>query len=102
MLPDWSLADKRSLVFESEFASPVRMTAREENILSVVIRQAWDTGVLRTLTKNSPAITTGGHISIGGHVTRDELRRTDLPSGSCGFALLARLSGTSTISLRFS
>jgi hypothetical protein len=85
VLPDWFLADKRMLVFESEFASPVRMMAREGNILSVVIRQAWDTGVLLALTKNSPAITTGGHISIVGHMMRDELRRelsaTDMPNG---------------------
>ena len=30
---------------------------------------------LQTLTKNSPAKATGAHISIIGHITRDELRR---------------------------
>jgi hypothetical protein len=82
---DPGVADKRLLVFESEFASPLRMMARDGNILSVVIRQAWDTGGLRTLTKNSPARATGAHISIVGHVTRDELRRelnaTDMANG---------------------
>jgi hypothetical protein len=82
---DPGVADKRLLVFESEFASPLRMMARDGNILSVVIRQAWDTGDLRTMTKNSPASATGAHISIVGHVTRDELRRelnaTDMANG---------------------
>lgn len=82
---DAGIPDKRALIVESEFASPLRMMARDGNTLSVVIRQAWDTGDLRTMTKNSPARTTGAHVSIIGHVTRDELRRelnsTDLANG---------------------
>ena len=82
---DAGISDKRALVFESEFASPLRMMARDGNTLSVVIRQAWDTGVLRTMTKNSPARATGAHISIVGHITRDELLRelstTDMGNG---------------------
>ena len=82
---DPGISDKRVLVFESEFASPLRMMAREGNTLSVVIRQAWDTGDLRTMTKNSPARATSAHVSIIGHVTRDELRRelndTDMGNG---------------------
>src|SRR4030095_14980348 len=49
--------------------------AREGNTLSPVIRCAWDSGDLRTMVKNSPAKATGAHISIIGHITRDELRR---------------------------
>jgi hypothetical protein len=67
--------DKRLLATESEFASVLRHIGREGNILSVVIRQAWDTGDLRTLTKNNPAVSTGAHISIIGHITKDELQR---------------------------
>jgi hypothetical protein len=82
---DQGVADKRLLVFESEFASPLRMMARDGNILSGVIRQAWDTGNLSTMTKNSPARATDAHVSIVGHVTRDELRRelttTDMANG---------------------
>lgn len=85
IVTDRGVADKRVLVFESEFASPLRMMTRDGNILSVVIRQAWDTGILRTLTKNSPTKATDAHISIVGHVTRDELRRelstTDMGNG---------------------
>jgi hypothetical protein len=49
---------------------------REKNTLSAIIRQAWDsTGVLCTMTKNSPAKATGAHVSIIGHITRNELLR---------------------------
>lgn len=67
--------DKRLLAIESEFASVLRNMGREGNILSVIIRQAWDMGDLRTLTKNNPAVSTGAHISIIGHITKDELQR---------------------------
>lgn len=77
--------DKRCLIIETEFASPLKVIGREGNTLSPIIRQAWDTGTLRALTKNSPARATGAHISIIGHVTRDELRRriaeTELGNG---------------------
>jgi hypothetical protein len=59
--------------------------ARESNILSTVLRQAWDSGNLRTLTKNNPAQATGAHISVVGHITQQELRRylneTELGNG---------------------
>ncbi len=49
--------------------------AREGNTLSATIRQAWDGGRLRTMTKNSPTRATGAHISIIGHITKAELLR---------------------------
>lgn len=67
--------DKRLLVMESEFSSPIKVMGREGNTLSPIIRAAWDTDSLRSLTKNSPATATGAHISIIGHIGRDELRR---------------------------
>lgn len=72
---DPGIGDKRLLVLESEFCSVLKVMGREKNTLSATIRQAWDTGTLRTLTKNSPATATDAHISIVGHITRDELRR---------------------------
>jgi hypothetical protein len=39
------------------------------------MRQAWDGDRLRTLTKNNPTKSTGAHISIIGHITKDELLR---------------------------
>ncbi len=68
--------DKRLLVVESEFGGVLKVLAREGNTLSPVLRRAWDgADVLKTITKNSPAKATGAHISIIGHITRDELRR---------------------------
>jgi len=75
VVADPGVEDKRLVVFESEFASTLRVLARDGNTLSAVIRNAWDSGTLSTLTKNSPARATGAHISIIGHVTRPELLR---------------------------
>jgi hypothetical protein len=72
---DAGVQDKRLLVFETELASALRSLSREGNTLSAVIRQAWDSGALRIMTKNSPAVATGAHISVVGHITRDELLR---------------------------
>ena len=51
----------------------LRVAGRDGNTLSTVYRQAWDSGLLRVLNKNSPVKATGAHISIIGHITRDEL-----------------------------
>jgi hypothetical protein len=67
--------DKRLMVYEPEFASVLKVMNREGNTLSDVIRKAWDSCDLRTLTKNSPAKATGTHISVIGHITVAELRR---------------------------
>ncbi|MEB3323489.1 MAG: hypothetical protein VKI81_11755, partial [Synechococcaceae cyanobacterium] len=75
VIDDPGVSDKRLLVIESEFASVLRVAARDGNTLSPIIRQAWDTGDLRSLTKNSPCRATGAHISIIGHVTKSELNR---------------------------
>jgi hypothetical protein len=72
---DHGVEDKRLLVLETEFASVLRMLERDGNTLSAIVRQAWDNGHLRVMTKNSPAKASGAHISIIGHITVDELRR---------------------------
>lgn len=86
-LSDMGVADKRLLVVEPEFARTLRVMARQGSILSAVIRQAWDSGDIRSLTSRKPIRATGVHISIIGHVTPDELRRylTKTESGN-GFA----------------
>jgi hypothetical protein len=84
---DGGVSDKRLLVLESELASPLKVMTREGNTLSPLLRQAWDSGNLRTLTKNSPASATDAHISVLGHITVDELKRemTELDMAN-GFA----------------
>lgn len=79
--------DKRLLVLESELATTLRVLAREGNTLSGVVRQAWDSGALQGLVKNNPTRATDAHVSIIGHITRDELRRyLDRTEVANGFA----------------
>lgn len=75
VMVDEGVHDKRLLVVESEFALALRATAREGNTLSPRIREAWDSGMLGSLTKTSQCRATGAHISIIGHITRTELVR---------------------------
>ena len=75
VIEDHGVQDKRLLAIESEFASVLRMIGREGNTLSPVVRQAWDGGTLKTLTKTSAATASGSHISIIGHITAQELKR---------------------------
>jgi hypothetical protein len=84
---DEGVKDKRRLVLETEFSSPLRVMRREGNILSAVIRRAWDKGNLNNATKTSSARATGAHISIIGHITREELlHEFNASEGSNGFA----------------
>src|SRR5262249_26875119 len=66
------------------YAIVLRVLTRDGNTLSAIVRNAWDTGNLTTLVKHDPAKATGAHISIVGHVTKDELLRylDDTESGN--------------------
>jgi hypothetical protein len=75
VVEDPGIDDKRLLVIQAELGSTLRVLRRDGNTLSPTMREAWDTGNLRTLTKNSPAKATGAHISVIGHITRHELLR---------------------------
>ena len=74
VLADEGEADKRLLVIETEFAKTLRVSERETNTLSPLIRQAWESGELRVMTKD-PKVATDAHIGILGHITPEELRR---------------------------
>ena len=93
VIDDPGVEDKRLFVLESEFATVLRVSERDGNTLSSVIRQAWDAGDLRTMTKNSSVKATGAHISILGHITKDELSRllntTEAANGFCNRFLWA-------------
>jgi hypothetical protein len=82
---DPGVADKRLFVRESEFASVLRVSQRDGNILSPVVRRAWESGDLQTLTRNNPVVATGAHVVISANITRDELLRyldrTEIASG---------------------
>jgi len=74
-LPPAPPPDRRLMLVQPEFASVLRVMAREGNNLSPTLRDAWDSGRLRTLVKNSPLKATDAHISLLAHVTRPELLR---------------------------
>ena len=61
---------------------------REGNIVSRVVRDAWDCRpMLRTLTKNTHTRVTNGFVSIVGHITIEELRqKLDHTSMANGYA----------------
>jgi hypothetical protein len=87
VVTDAGISDKRVLAIETEFATVLGRAQRDTSSLSAIIRQAWETGDLRTLTKNSPARATGAHISIIAHITSEELERTlDRTEVANGFA----------------
>ncbi len=84
---DVGVFDKRLLVAESEFAGLLRVMQRDGNIISRIIRDAWDRGDLGVLTKKFSTRATGAHISIIGHITTDELKRyLDRTEAANGFA----------------
>jgi hypothetical protein len=71
---DLGVTDKRLLVVESEFSQQLKLFKQERNILSNVIRDAWDgKRVIRQMVKNSPLRATDAHISVIGHTTPDDL-----------------------------
>jgi hypothetical protein len=75
VVTDSGVDDKRLLLYAPEFSQALKVAARETNILSEVMRQAWETGNLRILNKNSPEEAIGAHIAIVGHISKDELLR---------------------------
>lgn len=76
-IADEGVPDKRLLCVEEELAAVLKASGRDGATLSETIRKAWDgRDVLRTMTKNSPAVATGAHVSILAHITFDELRVT--------------------------
>jgi hypothetical protein len=81
-IADPGVDDKRLLVVEHELARVLRIQKAEGNTLSTVQRDAFDGRILRDLVKHgagqySGAVTaTDAHISITGHITDAELRRT--------------------------
>jgi len=73
VLVDAGITDKRLLVVEPELSRVLRASQRDGSTLSAVMRQAWDTGDLRSMTKTSDEVATGAHIGIIGHITQQEL-----------------------------
>jgi hypothetical protein len=96
-IADLGVKDKRLMVIEAEFAGALVAAEWPGNMLSAIIRRAWEGDKLATITKHSPLCATDPHISIAAHITVDELRvclgRTDVANGFANrflFALVRR------------
>ena len=87
-MADPGIEDKRLLLDEREFYSALEVMRREGNIVSRIVRDAWDCRpTLRTLTKNTHTRVTNAFISIVGHITIEELRqKLDHTSMANGYA----------------
>ena len=59
----------------TEMARVLKVSHRDGNILSDVIRECFDSGQLRVMTRGEPLNVDGAHVGIIGHITRDELLR---------------------------
>ena len=66
--------EKRLYVVEPEFSKVLANIRRESNILSCIMREAFDSGHLATMTVN-PREAFGAHISITAHITPEELKK---------------------------
>jgi hypothetical protein len=78
--------DKRALVNEGEFARLLAVISRDGSTMSTSLRTAWDKGTLAIVTRQRKERVTGAHVSVIGHITRDELlRRLDATEVANGF-----------------
>lgn len=73
---DPGVEDKRLMVLTEELAAAMKAMKREGNTASTTIRELWDRGDCAPLTKSNRICTTGAHVSIVGHITREELKTT--------------------------
>lgn len=72
---DTGETDKRLLVIESEFGSVLQQSGREGNILSAILRDAWDGKPLSVMARSNKDSCQEPHISLLGNITIEELHR---------------------------
>jgi hypothetical protein len=85
--PKGDPTNRTLLVIETEFATTLSVMARQGNILSSTLRDAWDKGKLQTMARNNPLWVEDAHISIVTHISREEVQRNlDRTEVANGFA----------------
>jgi hypothetical protein len=72
---DEGVEDKRLVVNVGEFFGLIQVMRRQGSTVSRIIRDAWDRDLLVAPSKNSPAKSTGAHVSIAGNISKEELLR---------------------------
>jgi hypothetical protein len=65
-------AEKRVLLHDSEFARILAVSGREGNTLSATLRDFWDTGDARNMTRKNPLKVRGAHVCLTADITPDE------------------------------
>jgi hypothetical protein len=79
--------DKRCLISEPELARLLAVMSRDGSTLSAILRDGWDRGDVANYTRKQKQKVSGAHISLIGHITKDELLRrlesTELANGLC-------------------
>jgi hypothetical protein len=74
------------LAVEEEFAKFLKVMARPENTLSMVVRVLSDTGDIDVTTRKEPIHVRGANLSVIGHITPEELaERLDSTDAANGF-----------------
>lgn len=74
-IPIWdAVDDKRLLVVEEELGAVFKVAQRDGNVITQILRKAWDGGILAPMTKNNRMKATDPHINILGHITQFELK----------------------------
>jgi hypothetical protein len=63
---------KRALVQDSEFARVLAVSGREGNTLSAILRDFWDKGEARNMTRKNPLNVRGAHVCLTADITLDE------------------------------
>ena len=78
VVKDAGVDDKRLCILETEFARGLAKMTQEGNVLSAILRQAYDHGTLRSLVSgrtHPPVTATNAHVAVIAHITLDELQR---------------------------
>ena len=67
------VTDKRMLIFEPEFSNLMSMSQRTGNILSMVLRNAFDGNDIQPMTKRDKVRVTRPYLCLMAHITASEL-----------------------------
>lgn len=71
---DGNQPPRELFIIESEYESVLQRGRKDGNSLTSILRQAWETGDLSTLTVNKREVT-DTHLVVVGHITPEALRR---------------------------
>jgi hypothetical protein len=66
---------KRLFIVEEEFSKVLACMKREGSTLSQTLRQSWDSGDLKIMTRKDPVSVEDAHVTTTGHITPRELQK---------------------------